>query len=91
MKMMNQKRKPMRNNHIKGTVIVLKEGEDVNRALRRFKNKIEDLEYLKSIIEKNKIYSVENREKIREYGVNTFSLDCIIQNEYIPKLKTLLN
>jgi len=54
-------------------------------------NKIEDLEYLKSIIEKNKIYSVENREKIREYGVNTFSLDCIIQNEYIPKLKTLLN
>lgn len=54
-------------------------------------NKIEDLEYLKSIIEKNKIYSVENREKIREYGINTFSLGCIIQNEYIPKLKTLLN
>jgi hypothetical protein len=54
-------------------------------------NKIEDLEYLRSIIEKNKIYSVKNREKIREYGINTFSLDSIIQNEYIPKLKALLN
>ena len=49
MKMMNQKRKLMRNNHIKGTVIVLKEGEDVNRALRRFKNKIEDLGTLKTL------------------------------------------
>ena len=46
---MNQKRKLMRNNHIKGTVIVLKEGEDVNRALRRFKNKIEDLGTLKTL------------------------------------------
>ncbi len=54
-------------------------------------NKIEDLEYLRGIMEKNKIYSVKNREKIREYGINTFSLDSIIQNEYIPKLKTLLN
>lgn len=39
----------MRNNHIKGTVVVLKEGEDVNRALRRFKNKIEDLGTLKTL------------------------------------------
>lgn len=54
-------------------------------------NKIDDLEYLKDIIEKNKIYSVENRQKIREYGVNTFGLDTIIRNEYIPKLETLLN
>lgn len=54
-------------------------------------NKIDDLEYLKNIIEKNKIYSVENRQKIREYGVNTFGLDTIIRNEYIPKLETLLN
>jgi ribosomal protein S21 len=27
---------------IKGTAVILKEGEDVNRALRRFKNKVED-------------------------------------------------
>jgi small subunit ribosomal protein S21 len=39
----------MRNNHIKGTVVVLKEGEDINRALRRFKNKIEDLGILKTL------------------------------------------
>lgn len=39
----------MRNDHIKGTVVVLKEGEDVGRALRRFKNKIEDLGTLKTL------------------------------------------
>lgn len=46
--MMNQ-RNQMRNDHIKGTVVVLKEGEDVGRALRRFKNKIEDLGTLKTL------------------------------------------
>ena len=40
------------NHKIKGTAIVLKEGEDVNRALRRFKNKIEDAGTLKTLQKK---------------------------------------
>ena len=31
----------MRNN-VKGTAVILKDGEDINRAIRRFKNKVEE-------------------------------------------------
>ena len=66
----------MRNNHIKGTVIVLKEGEDVNRALRRFKNKIEDLGTLKfynqKSFTKSQLLSVSVRNRrLRLVGENS--------------------
>lgn len=32
----------LRDKKTKGTTVVVKEGEDVNRALRRFKNKVAD-------------------------------------------------
>jgi len=32
--------------HLIGTGVILKEGEDINRALRRFKNKVEDAKKL---------------------------------------------
>jgi small subunit ribosomal protein S21 len=39
----------------RGTAIVLKEGEDINRALRRFKNKVEDAGTLDTL-RKNEFY-----------------------------------
>lgn len=40
------------NNRIKGTFVLVKDGEDVDRALRRFKNKIEESGVLKDLQKK---------------------------------------
>lgn len=53
--------------------------------------KIEDPSYIKSILEKNKEYSSRNREEIRNYGINSFGLESMIKNEYIPKLQSIIN
>lgn len=54
-------------------------------------DRIEDLSYVNSVLEKNKEYSAQNREEIREYGINTFGLESIIKNEYVPKLQSIIN
>jgi hypothetical protein len=53
-------------------------------------DKIEDLFYVKNILEKNKKYSVKNRNEIRDYGIKTFGLANILEFEYVPKLQSLL-
>jgi hypothetical protein len=53
-------------------------------------DKIEDIEYIKTIFEKNKKYSKENRKKIRDYGISTFDVSNILEFEYIPKLKSII-
>lgn len=53
-------------------------------------DKIEDLSYIKDVLEKNKEYSVGNRNKIRDYGIKTFGLANSLEFEYIPKLQSLL-
>jgi hypothetical protein len=53
-------------------------------------DKIEDLSYIWSTLEKNKEYSVKNRKEIRDYGIKTFGLANILEFEYIPKLQSLL-
>ena len=50
---------------MRGTGIVLKEGEDVNRALRRFKNKIEDAGTLK-VLQKKEFYEKPTTERKRK-------------------------
>lgn len=40
------------NQKIKGTHVVLKENEDINRAIRRFKNKVEESGLLKALQKK---------------------------------------
>lgn len=52
---------------------------------------VNDLEYLKNSIEKNKLVSLKRRKEIREYGINKFDYKNIILNQYIPKLFFLLN
>jgi len=53
-------------------------------------SKINDLSYVHDIINKNKKYSINHRQEIREYGKLSFGLESIVENEYIPKLKSLL-
>jgi len=84
MKMMNQKRKLMRNNHIKGTVVVLKEGEDVNRALRRFKNKIEDLGTLK-VLQANEFYEKPTTERKRKKSAAKARWRKQLEKDALPK------
>ena len=82
--MMNQKRKLMRNNHIKGTVIVLKEGEDVNRALRRFKNKIEDLGTLK-VLQSKEFYEKPTTERKRKKSAAKARWRKQLEKDALPK------
>jgi hypothetical protein len=53
-------------------------------------DKIEDLFYVRDILEKNKQYSIKNRNKIRDYGIKTFGLANILEFEYVPKLQSLV-
>ncbi len=53
-------------------------------------DKIEDLLYVQNVLKKNKEYSVENRNEIRNYGIKTFDLANILEFEYVPKLESLL-
>lgn len=40
------------NNRVKGTHVIVKEGEDIDRAMRRFKNKVEEAGVLKDLQKK---------------------------------------
>jgi hypothetical protein len=53
-------------------------------------NKINDLSFLHDVIKSNREYSISHREEIKQYGDNVFGLQSIIENEYIPKLESLL-
>jgi glycosyltransferase involved in cell wall biosynthesis len=51
--------------------------------------KIKDLEYIESIIVKNRKYSVNHRNEIREYS-KQFSWDSIIKKYYLPNIKKVI-
>ena len=58
--------------------------------IKHYEDKIEDLSYIQNVLEKNKEYSVNNRNEIRNYGIKTFGLSNILEFEYVPKLQSLL-
>jgi len=74
----------MRNNHLKGTTVVVKEGEDVNRALRRFKNKVEDSGKLKDI-QKKEFYEKPTTERKRKKGAARARWHKQMEKEQLPK------
>lgn len=51
--------------------------------------KINDLEYVESIITKNREYSISHREEIFEYSKN-FEWSNIIENYYLPSVEKLI-
>lgn len=53
-------------------------------------SKMYDQEYIRNIIDNNKIKSLKMRKEIREYAISNFSLTNIVE-EYIQKLHCLLN
>ena len=53
-------------------------------------DKINDIEYIQSVVNQNKRHSRQIRKEIRRYGIDTFGLENILAYEYIPKLQSLL-
>jgi hypothetical protein len=53
-------------------------------------NKINDIEYIESIIIKNREYSISHREEILEYSKN-FEWSNIIENYYLPNIEKLIS
>ena len=51
--------------------------------------KIKDIEYVEEQIIKNRKYSIEHREEIREYA-RSFEWKTVIQNYYIPSIHKLI-
>lgn len=82
------KKKPrnlMKNNNVmRGTGIVLKEGEDVNRALRRFKNKIEDAGTLK-VLQKKEFYEKPTTERKRKKSAAKARWTKKLEKDSLPK------
>jgi len=74
----------MMNQRIKGTAVILKEGEDVNRALRRFKNKIEDLGTLKTLQSKE-FYEKPTTERTRKKSAAVARYRKKLEKEQLPK------
>jgi small subunit ribosomal protein S21 len=72
------------NQRIKGTAVILKEGEDVNRALRRFKNKIEDLGTLKTLQSKE-FYEKPTTERKRKKSAAVARYRKKLEKEQLPK------
>lgn len=66
------------NNKTKGTTVFVKEGEDINRALRRFKNKVEDAGTLKTL-QKKESYEKPTTERKRKKAAG--------KARYLKKLK----
>jgi small subunit ribosomal protein S21 len=72
------------NNHLKGTVVVVKDGEDFNRALRRFKNKVEDSGKLKDI-QKKEFYEKPTTERKRKKSAAKARYQKALEKEQLPK------
>jgi small subunit ribosomal protein S21 len=72
------------NHKIKGTAIVLKEGEDVNLALRRFKNKIEDAGTLKTL-QKKEFYEKPTTARKRKKAAAKARYIKKMEKEQLPK------
>lgn len=68
----------------KGTGITLKEGEDINRALRRFKNKVEDAGTLKTL-QKKEFYEKPTTARKRKAGAAKARHQRKLEKEQLPK------
>jgi small subunit ribosomal protein S21 len=75
----------MNNNKlIKGTTIFVKDGEDINRALRRFKNKIEEIGTLKTL-QKKEFYEKPTTERKRKKSAAAARWRKKLEKDSLPK------
>ena len=54
------------------------------------KEKMGNIEYVRSIIERNRVVSREHRKEIRQYVKDNFDWKKIIENYYIPNIEKIL-
>jgi small subunit ribosomal protein S21 len=78
------KMRKLMKNDIKGTAVVLKDGEDINRALRRFKNKVEDAGTLKTLQSKE-FYEKPTTERKRKKSAAKARYRKQLEKEQLPK------
>jgi len=69
---------------IRGTGVVLKDNEDINRALRRFKNKVEDAGTLDTLRAKE-FYEKPTTERKRKKGAAKARWRKKLQSDSLPK------
>lgn len=73
-----------RDKKLVGTGITLKEGEDINRALRRFKNKVVDSGKLDDLRAKE-FYEKPTTERKRKKGAAKARWRKQVEKEQLPK------
>jgi small subunit ribosomal protein S21 len=72
------------NRKIKGTVVFLRDGEDVGRALRKLKNKIEDSNKLKDL-QRKEFYEKPTTERKRKKSAAKARWAKKLRDQQLPK------
>lgn len=74
----------MNNKLITGNSVFVKDGEDINRAIRRFKNKVEESGLLKDL-QKKEFYEKPTTERKRKKAAGKARYQKKLQKEQLPK------
>jgi small subunit ribosomal protein S21 len=74
----------MSNNIIKGTTVYLREGDDINRALRKFKNKVEESGKLKDLKDRE-FYEKPTTARKRKAGAAKARYRKQLERDQLPK------
>jgi small subunit ribosomal protein S21 len=74
----------MNNNTIKGTTVYLREGDDVSRALRKFKNKVEESGKLKDLKAKE-FYEKPTTQRKRKKAAAKARYRKQLEKEQLPQ------
>ncbi len=73
-----------KDNKVRGSVVYIREGEDVNRALRKFKKKIEDSGLLDTL-RKKEFYEKPTTKRKRKKAAAKQRYAKKLQKEQLPK------
>lgn len=79
-----KKRTMMNNKFIKGCTVIVREGEDINRALRRLKNKVEEAGTLKTL-QKKEFYEKPTTERKRKKAAGRARFLKKLEKAQLPK------
>lgn len=85
--MKRMKRTKMRDNNTNklfGSTVFVKEGEDINKAIRRFKNKVEDGGKLKDL-QKKEFYEKPTTARKRKAGAAKARWAKKLREQQLPK------
>lgn len=74
----------MNNKFVKGCTVLVREGEDINRALRRLKNKVEEAGTLKTL-QKKEFYEKPTTERKRKKAAGRARFLKKLEKEQLPK------